>query len=84
MPFKFNHGRRHKFERAKYSVANWSEHIKSLRRRGDLTGLFRRLCCTVSEQLGHTFLGGKTSIDREWATLAELSLSDHVRRFNSV
>ena len=40
MPHKFNEGRRHKFERAKYSVTNWSEYNESLRRRGDITVWF--------------------------------------------
>ena len=37
MPYKFNDGHRHKFERAKYRVTNWSEYNESLRRRGNVT-----------------------------------------------
>ena len=40
MPHKFNDGRRHKFERAKYRVTNWSEYNESLRQRGDITVWF--------------------------------------------
>lgn len=37
MPHKFNSDRRHKFERARYRVTNWTVYNEGLRRRGDLT-----------------------------------------------
>ena len=36
MPHKFNAGRRDKFPKAKYTVTNWSDYNKALRRRDDL------------------------------------------------
>ena len=36
MPHKFNAARRHKFDKARYRVANWPDYNESLRRRGDL------------------------------------------------
>ncbi len=36
MPHKFNHARRHKFEKAKYRVSNWADYEAGLRRRGDV------------------------------------------------
>jgi hypothetical protein len=37
MPHKFNATRRHKFEKKRYRVTNWSSYNESLRKRGDLT-----------------------------------------------
>lgn len=37
MPHKFNAARRHKFEKKRYRVTNWTEYNESLRQRGDLT-----------------------------------------------
>lgn len=37
MPDKFNDARRDKFDKAQYSVTNWSEYNESLRQRGDVT-----------------------------------------------
>ena len=37
MPHKFNDARRHKFEKKRYRVSNWSEYNESLRQRGDVT-----------------------------------------------
>ncbi|WP_299986039.1 IS5 family transposase [uncultured Ruegeria sp.] len=37
MPYKFNDARRDKFDKAQYSVTNWSEYNESLRQRGDVT-----------------------------------------------
>ena len=37
MPYKHNDSRRHKFEKAKYKVTNWSEYKDALRKRGDIT-----------------------------------------------
>ena len=36
MPHKFNHARRHKFEKAKYRLRNWPSYDAGLRRRGDV------------------------------------------------
>ncbi len=36
MPHKFNHVRRHKFEKAKYRLRNWPSYDTALRRRGDV------------------------------------------------
>lgn len=36
MPHKFNHARRHKFEKAKYRLRNWPSYDAALRRRGDV------------------------------------------------
>ena len=40
MPHKHNDSRRHKFEKAKYRVTNWSEYNDALRKRGDITVWF--------------------------------------------
>ncbi len=40
MPYKHNESRRHKFEKAKYKVSNWSEYNDALRKRGDITVWF--------------------------------------------
>ena len=40
MPHKHNDSRRHKFEKAKYRVTNWSEYNDALRRRGNITVWF--------------------------------------------
>ncbi len=37
MPHKFNATRRHKFEKKRYRVTNWTGYNESLRKRGDLT-----------------------------------------------
>lgn len=37
MPYKLNDARRDKFDKARYSVTNWSEYNESLRQRGDVT-----------------------------------------------
>ena len=37
MPYKHNQSRRHKFNKAKYTVTNWKDYTESLRRRGDIT-----------------------------------------------
>src|ERR1700686_2167161 len=37
MPYKHNQSRRHKIEKARYKVTNWSEYNKALRKRGDIT-----------------------------------------------
>ena len=37
MPHKVNDARRHKFEKQRYRVLNWSEYNESLRQRGDVT-----------------------------------------------
>ena len=37
MPYKYNDKKRHKFDKPKYKVTNWSEYEKSLIRRGSLT-----------------------------------------------
>src|SRR5215469_3371683 len=37
MPYKFHEGRRHKFPKARYWVANWPEYDAALVRRGSLT-----------------------------------------------
>ena len=37
MPHKFNASRRHKFEKKRYRITNWSDYTESLRRRGDVT-----------------------------------------------
>ena len=37
MAYKQNESRRHKFEKAKYRVSNWSEYNDALRKRGDIT-----------------------------------------------
>ncbi|MFA3920219.1 IS5 family transposase [Ruegeria hyattellae] len=37
MPYKFNDAHRDKFDKAQYSVTNWSEYNESLRQRGDVT-----------------------------------------------
>ena len=47
-------------------------------------GLCRKLSFTANGWCDRSFLGGKSRKDREWAAFAELSFSDHVRRFNSV
>jgi len=40
MPYKYNDSRRHKFEKTKYRVTNWSEYNDALRKRGDITVWF--------------------------------------------
>ena len=40
MPNKHNDARRHKFEKAKYRVTNWSDYNDALRKRGDITVWF--------------------------------------------
>ncbi len=40
MPYKHNDSRRHKFEKTKYRVTNWSEYNDALRKRGDITVWF--------------------------------------------
>ena len=40
MPYKFTEGRRHKFPKARYRVANWPDYDAALVRRGDLTVWF--------------------------------------------
>ena len=37
MPHKFLADRRHKFDKARYRVTNWTEYNESLRQRGDVT-----------------------------------------------
>ena len=37
MPYKFNDARRHKFEKKRYRITNWSDYTESLRQRGDVT-----------------------------------------------
>ena len=37
MPHKFNAGRRHKFDKKRYRITNWSDYTESLRQRGDVT-----------------------------------------------
>ncbi len=37
MPYKHNDSRRHKLEKAKYKVTNWSEYNDALRKQGDIT-----------------------------------------------
>ncbi|SEO31903.1 Transposase DDE domain-containing protein [Pseudorhodobacter antarcticus] len=37
MPHKFNAARRHKFEKTRYRITNWSDYNESLRLRGDIT-----------------------------------------------
>ena len=37
MPHKFNAARRHKIDKARHRVTNWSDYNENLRRRGDLT-----------------------------------------------
>ena len=37
MPHKFNDARRHKFEKKRYRITNWSDSNESLRQRGDVT-----------------------------------------------
>ena len=37
MPHKFNASLRHKFEKKRYRVTNWSSYNESLRQRGDVT-----------------------------------------------
>jgi hypothetical protein len=41
-PYKFTEGRRHKFSKAKYRVANWPEYDAALVRRGSLTMWFTK------------------------------------------
>ena len=40
MPHKFNANRRHKFEKKRSRVTNWSAYNESLRQRGDVTVWF--------------------------------------------
>jgi len=40
MPNKFNESGRHKFEKAKYKIQNWSEYNEALRQRGNITYWF--------------------------------------------
>jgi hypothetical protein len=42
MPFKANKTRRHRIPRQRHKVTNWPAYDAALRRRGSLTGLFRR------------------------------------------
>ena len=37
MPYKHNQDRRHKFDKARYSVKNWPEYDQALKNRGSLT-----------------------------------------------
>jgi len=37
LPHKFNDARRHKFEKKRYRLTNWSDYNESRRRRGDVT-----------------------------------------------
>jgi hypothetical protein len=37
MPHKLHASRRHKFEKMRYRITNWSDYTESLRRRGDVT-----------------------------------------------
>ncbi len=37
MPYKHNHERRHKFDKARYKVMNWPEYDQALKTRGSLT-----------------------------------------------
>jgi len=40
MPYQYTDSRRHKFEKAKYRVTNWSEYNHALRKRGGITVRF--------------------------------------------
>ncbi len=40
MPYKHNDSRRHKFEKSKYRLTNWSEYNDALGKRGDFTVWF--------------------------------------------
>ena len=37
MPYKFTDDRRHKFDKKKYRLRNWSEYEEGLKNRGSLT-----------------------------------------------
>ena len=40
MPYKYSEPRRHKFNKKKYKVTNWSEYNEALRQRGNITFWF--------------------------------------------
>ncbi len=47
MPYKHNHNRRHKFDKARYKVRNWPEYDRALRNRGGLTVWFSEEAVTA-------------------------------------
>ena len=80
MPYKFTEGRRHKFPKARYRVANWPDYDAALVRRGDLTVWFTEEAVAAWHAPATGQRGGQptySAITIETALGIDIAIPDH-------